>query len=158
MKLIEKINAEAVLSLKATKVTEDPKGLEALKIRTNVLRAVKGEVTKAETSGKSRSDLNDEGVIAVIRRMIKQRTETAEEYDRLGAFDKRDKELAEAAILNEFVPKQLDEEHTRILVSGIIREKALEGPRAIGVVMGSLKGRTDIDGALASRIAREILT
>lgn len=157
MSLIEKINEEAIRALKATKSADSVEAVEYLKIRTNVLRAVKTEVTKAETSGKSRSELNNDGVIAVIRKMIKQRDETAEEYARLGAVDKQTKELTEAHILTEFVPAQLDEEHTRILVKGIIDEQGLEGQRAIGRVMGAIKGRTDIDGGLASKIARELL-
>jgi uncharacterized protein YqeY len=157
MSLKETIQAEMISTLKGKKAL----GLERIKfadMKLMTLRAAIGEVLKAETSGKSRVELDDAGVIAVLRKMVKQRLDSAEQYKAAGAPEREAKELAEIEVLEEFLPKQLDEDATRALVESIISEKSLEGGRAIGQVMGALKGRSDIDTAIASRIAKELLS
>lgn len=156
MTLKETLKAEMITALKSKQGVEG----EALKVadtRLTTLRSVLGVITEKETSGKTRSELDDAGVIDLLRKLAKQRTDSASIYAEAGEDERAEVELAEAAILEEFLPTQLDEDATRILVSSIISEKGLEGPRGIGQVMGALKGRSDIDTGLASRIAKELL-
>lgn len=157
MSLKENLHNEMIKSLKSTKTMKDENELEFAKIRVNVLRAAKKEITDVETSGKSRSELNDSEVISVLRKMIKQRDESAEIFSAQNETARQMRELCESQMLREFVPTQLDEEATRLIVQEIVKEGNLEGMRAIGQVMGKLKSRSDIDGSVASRIAREIL-
>lgn len=126
-------------------------------IRLSTIRAALTAIMEEETRGKTRKDLTDAEIVAVLRKMVKQRTDSAETYGNANETVRQLREMSEAQCLEEFLPSQLDAEATRALVEGIISAMGLEGPRAIGVVMGQLKGRTDVDTAIASRIAKELL-
>lgn len=156
MELKETLKVEMVAALKSVGHL-DGKEKETAQVRLATLRAALGSITEAETSGKTRKELNDTEVIAVLRKMSKQRADSAETYAGANEIERSNRELAEIEVLEEFLPKMLDEAGTRALVESIIAEKGLEGPRAIGQVMGALKGRTDVDTGLASKIARELL-
>lgn len=156
MELKETLKVEMVAALKSVGQL-DGKAKESAQIRLATLRAALGSITEAETSGKVRKELNDADVISVLRKMAKQRVDSAETYAGANEIERANRELAEIEVLDGFLPKMLDEAGTRALVESIIAEKGLEGPRAIGQVMGALKGRTDVDTGLASKIARESL-
>lgn len=126
-------------------------------VRLSTIRAALTAIMEEETRGKTRKDLTDAEIVAVLRKMVKQRTDSAETYGKADETVRQLREMSEAQHLEDFLPSQLDEATTRALVEGIISAMGLEGPRAIGVVMGQLKGRTDVDTAIASRIAKELL-
>lgn len=154
--LKEHIEKELKAAMKNLRVAEDK---EAVKLRLSVIRAIKASVTEAETAGKSRTELNDLEVEKVIRKGVKTRMDSAEIYKEAGEKERSDRELAEAEILSEFVPEQLSEDETRVLVEKIISEQDLsgEGMKAIGKVMKELKSNSAVDPGLASKIAKGIL-
>ena len=156
MELKEKLRGEMITALKAVSVATD-ENKEAAQIRLSTLRAALGSITKAETAGKSRVELNDKKVIAVLRKMVKQRQISATKYLEVNRPDRASLELAEVAVLEEFMPPLLDETATRNIVASIIAERQLEGSRAVNQVMSALSDYTNIDSGLASKIARELL-
>lgn len=147
MSLMETIKADTVKAMKSGD-----------KLRLNTLRSISAAVSKVETSGKQRKELDDDGVISVLRKEIKTRYESAEIYRNASEIERAEKETQEADILSEYVPVQLSEEDTRSLISDLIAEKKVEGPRGIGVVMKELKNRSDIDTAMASKITKDLLS
>lgn len=147
MSLMSTIKADTVKAMKSGD-----------KLRLNTLRSISAAVSKVETSGKQRRELNDDDVISVLRKEIKTRQESAEIYRNASETERAEKETQEAEILSEYVPAQLSEEDTRALVAALIAEKKVEGPRGIGVVMKELKNRSDIDTALASKITKDLLS
>lgn len=158
--LKEKLNTEKISAIKAVGAAKGPDN-SALKhfaeVKLATIRAALGAIMEEETRGKTRKELTDPDVVTVLRKMVKQRADSAETYGNAGETVRKLRELTEIEHLEAFLPAQLDEAATRALVEGIISANDLEGPRAIGVVMGQLKGRTDIDTAIASRIAKELL-
>jgi uncharacterized protein YqeY len=155
MTLKEKLTEARDAAIKARR-TLDGTAAELNEIKIGALRSVLADLQTAETLG-SRHELKEEEIISVLRKAVKQRKDSAEIYSKAGEKTRADKELIEASEISEFLPKLLDEEATREVVAELIKEKNLEGPRAIGALMGALKSRADIDRGLVARIAKELL-
>lgn len=154
--LKERIDTELKKAMKNLRITDDR---DAVNVRLSTLRSVKASITEAETSGKSRKELNDSEVENVIRKGIKTRKDSAEIYANAGETSRADAELAEVAVLSEFVPEQLSEVETEALVKQIIDEQNLadEGMKAMGKVMKQLKSNSAVDPGLASKITKNLL-
>jgi len=148
------------MALKEALKTDMVKAMKAKeKIRLSTLRSALSSITDAETKGKERRELTDSDVIAVLKKLVKTRRESAVIYKEAEAYDRSEAENTEADILEEYLPQQKSEEEVRALVNEIIENNGLaeSGARGIGQVMKELKNRNDVDSALASKIAREIL-
>lgn len=105
-------------------------------------------------------ELDDEAFIAVVRRALKQRQEAAESYRGGARTELAEKEEREAAVLEEYLPKQASEEEVRAAVEEIAAAENLSGPAGMGPLMKAALARfgTAADGKTVSRIAREVLT
>ena len=130
-------------------------------VRSSTLRMVLTAITNAEVSGKQARELTDEDVIGVLSAEGKKRREAAEAFENAGRTDSAQKERAEAAVIADYLPAQLDAaEITRLVSDAIGRTGAeSEGLRAMGKVMGVLqpqvKGRAD-GGVVAAEVKRQL--
>jgi len=104
-------------------------------------------------------DLTDEEVVDVVTRQVKQRRESIEMYAAAGRTDRADLEQAEAAILAEFLPEQLDEARIEDLARAAIAEIGAASPADMGRVMGHLSPQTRgrADGRAVSEVVRRLL-
>jgi uncharacterized protein YqeY len=91
-------------------------------------------------------DLNAEGgkipdqeIPAVLQKMVKQRRDSVAIYQDAGRQELADKELAEIAVIEEFLPKSLSEEEAKAAIAAAIKETGAAGPKDMGKVMGLLK-------------------
>lgn len=104
-------------------------------------------------------DLGDDGEMAVLAREVKQRRESIDEFRKGGREDLVEKEAAELAILQEYLPEQVSEDQVRERARQVIAETGASGPRDMGKVMPVLsaefKGRAD--GRVISQIVTELL-
>ena len=120
--------------------------LGALRLITAAIKQVEVDTRKAPT---------DEDVLAVLSRMVKQRRESIEQYEKAGRDDLAAAERAELAVIGEFLPEPLSEAELESLVQAAIAETGAAGPRDMGRVMAALKprvqGRADM-GALSARV------
>lgn len=123
-----------------------------------VLRSVIAEITAAETSGKSRSELDDPATLAVLRKAADRRKATAQEFRGYGENDRAAEEELEARLIEEFLPTEKSADEVRTIVENMIEEKGLTGPAGIGAVMKAVSGDPSINNKVASGIARELLT
>ena len=91
--------------------------------------------------------------------MIKQRRESIETYRQGKREDLADREAAEIAVIEEFLPQQMDEEETRRAVAALVTELRASGLKDMGRVMAALKERYtgEMDFALASSAAKDLL-
>lgn len=137
--------------------TSTPAQIEENDIRLQSYRAVNAAILAEETGGKTRKDLDEQGIVRIMRGLVKRRQDTAEEYAGLGATARAAREAAEADVINAMLPSRLDEAETRALVHQVINETGAEGKQGLGVVMKAIKPRQDVDASLAASIAREIL-
>lgn len=110
-----------------------------------------------QPSGRDR--ISEPEVLQLLQKMVKQRRESAEAYRQGGRQDLADQEMAEIAIIEEFLPKQLDEEETRAAVGEVVRELGSAGLKDMGRTMATLKERYGgrMDFTKASSMVKELL-
>jgi uncharacterized protein YqeY len=143
-------------------------------LRRDTLRMARAAVQSAETEERTRlfeegvpaeeiegrAGLDDTGVQAVLMKAIKQRRESAEEYRRAKRDELADKELAEAAVLEAYLPKQMTDEEIEAEIAPLIAELGASGPKDMAMVMpaamSSLKGRAD--GRAVNRVVARLLS
>jgi uncharacterized protein YqeY len=130
------------------------------KQRVTTLRGLKAVLLNAKiTAGKRDSGLNDEDVQSLLAKQVKQRQESADMYVQGGDQERADAELAEKAIIEAYLPAQLDEAAIRKLIDEVITQTGTIGQSAMGQVIGQVKGRAGAtaDGAVIARLVKEEL-
>jgi uncharacterized protein len=131
------------------------------KPRTATIRliqaAIKNRDIEART-GKAPDD-DDVLVVEVLQRMIKQRRESIEMFEKGGRQDKADEEAAEAAIISAFLPAQMSEDDTRTAIETIKAELGATSVKDMGRVMALLKDRhaANLDMSKASGLVKAAL-
>ena len=105
---------------------------EQLKLDT--IRAVKSAIKYKEVEGAAKV-LDEPGILSVLTSMVKQRRDSVEEFTRAGRQELADKELAEIAILQAYLPKQLSAEELTAEVAKAIAEAGAKSMKELGAVM-----------------------
>ena len=132
------------------------------KNRTHTLRlilaAIKDKEIASRSSGEN-SEISDESVIQLLKKMVKQRNDSIEMFSKANRNELVDKEKSEINIINEFLPKQLGEEETKIACIEAISATGSNSLREIGKVIKYLKenSSSSLDISLASKILKEKL-
>ncbi|MBP5626449.1 MAG: GatB/YqeY domain-containing protein [Bacteroidales bacterium] len=128
-------------------------------VRTNAVRAIKSAILLAKTAEGGKKELEDADIVKLIQKLLKQRKEAAEQYVAAGRQELADNELAEAQVLEEYVPKQLTPEEIEVRVREIIAQTGAASPADMGKVMGvaskQLAGLAD--GRTLSTVVRQLL-
>jgi uncharacterized protein YqeY len=94
-----------------------------------------------EARGLGKEPASDEEILSLLQKMIKQRTESAAVYEQGGRPELAANERAEIAIIESFLPKQMDEAETQAAIEAAIAETGAAGPKDMGKVIGVLKGQ-----------------
>ena len=123
------------------------------KLRTLVISTALSEVRNKEID--QGADLDDEAVIQVVTKAIKQRRDASEQMRAAGRGELADKEDEQASVLSEYLPEGLTEEEVRAIVREIVASGVQEMGPLMGQVMPRIRGR--FDGKEANRIVREEL-
>jgi uncharacterized protein YqeY len=123
------------------------------KARVLVLSTLWSEIRNKEIDG--RSELDDDGVVQVVSKAIKQRKDAAEQMRDAGRPELAEQEEAQVAILEGYLPQQLSEDEVRALVREAIASGADQMGPLMGKIMPKIRGR--FDGKEANRIVREEL-
>ena len=120
------------------KVSEDIKDAMRAKdkVRLEALRGAKKEFIEAKTSKEGHGELEDDTAIKILQKMVKQRKDSAEIYVSQNRQDLAEKELAEVAVLEGYLPKQLTAEELEAKLKAIITQVGASGPADMGKVMG----------------------
>ena len=93
-----------------------------------------------EARGLGKEPASDEEILSLLQKMIKQRTESASVYEQGGRPELAANERAEIAIIESFLPKQMDETEMKAAVEAAILETGAAGPKDMGRVISALKG------------------
>lgn len=129
------------------------------KVRLEALRGIKKEFLESKTAKGAGGELSDDAAIKILVKMVKQRKESANIYSENNRQELADKELAEAAVIEEYLPKQLSVEELENEIKGIIAEVGAEGPKDMGKVMGvatkKLAGKAE--GKAISAMVKQLL-
>lgn len=110
-------------------------------LTTATLRMVLTAIGNEEVAGKAARQLSDDEVLKVIAREAKKRREAAEAFTSGGRPDRAERELAEGAVLDAYLPTQLSDEELDALVKDAVAEAGASGPQAMGAVMKLLGPR-----------------
>tara|TARA_B100001939_G_C16637634_1_gene486170 strand:+ start:16 stop:450 length:435 start_codon:yes stop_codon:yes gene_type:complete len=128
-------------------------------VRLSSLRAIKSAFLVAQTE-KGAGDLDDAAKQKIIQKQVKQRKDAAAIYLEQNRQDLADDELAQVAILEEFLPEQLSEDKIREVVIAVIAQVGASSMADMGKVMGSanqqLAGKAD--GKLIAQIVKSLLS
>lgn len=146
MSLLEKINADLKESMKSGD-----------KFRTETIRNLKSAIKYAEIE--VGGTLDDTGVQAVLAKQAKQRRDSIAEFSKAGRTDLVDKEQAELALLEAYLPEQLTADKIKEMAQAVVTQLGVSDAKGMGLVMKELmpqlQGRAD--GKLVSQIVRELL-
>jgi len=128
------------MTLKA-RIQEDVKG--ALRAhereRLAVLRLISAAIKQKEVD--ERTELNDEQVLAVLDKMVKQRRESIEQFEQAGRNDLVSKERYELELIRAYLPEPLGQEELKAMIQSVIRELGAGSLRDMGPVMNALRGQ-----------------
>lgn len=129
------------------------------KARLQALRSIKSLILLAETEKGGTDGLSEDTEMKLLTKAAKQRRESAEVYAQQQRTDLEQVELAELAVIEEYLPKQLDEGDLRVRLLEIIQRVGASGPSDLGKVMGvasrELAGQAD--GRAISRAVGDLL-
>lgn len=128
-------------------------------VRLESLRGIKKEFLEAKTVKGSDGTLPDEKAVQILSKMIKQRKESAEIYTQQNRPELAEAELAQAAVIEEYMPKQLSDEELTAALREIIARVGATSPKEMGKVMGvaskELAGKAE--GRAISAKVKELL-
>ncbi len=132
------------------------------KERTAALRLIGAKIKDRDIEMRTSSkDVDDDAmVIDVLQKMGKQRRESITMYEEGGRTELAEKEKAELAVIEEYLPQQMSEEDTKAAIEAIKAELGADGMKDMGRVMGELKSRhgAELDMSKASGLVKAALS
>jgi uncharacterized protein len=129
------------------------------KRRVSTLRLVNAEILKRETSAAERLSLNDAEILDVMGKMIKQRQESLEIYEKAGRAELAAQEREEIEIISAYMPKHLSDMEAGEAISALIKELGAATVKDMGRTMAALKERFagQMDFGKASAMVKKLL-
>ena len=106
------------------------------KVKLEALRGVKKEFIEAKTAKNSDGELSDDAALKILQKMVKQRKESAAIFTEQNRPELAENELAEAAVIEAYLPKQMSDEELTAAVKAIIAEVGATSAKELGKVMG----------------------
>ena len=133
------------------------KAKEAVKLAS--LRAIKAAIMLAKTAEGATGEVSDQDIVKIIQKLVKQRKESAQQYTDAGRSELAANEIAEAAEMEVYLPKQLSEEEVKAELTKIMAEVGASKPSDMGKVMGVATKRLAglAEGRLISTLVKQLL-
>ena len=129
------------------------------KVRLEALRNIKKYFIEAKTAPGANDTLEDDAAMKILQKLAKQGEESADTYTKAGRQELADAELAQVAVIKEYLPQPLTEEEVEAQVKDIIAQTGATDMKAMGQVMGlatkQMAGKAD--GRVVSAIVRKLL-
>ena len=148
MEMEKRIQSDMVAAMKAK---------ETVKLAS--LRAIKAAILLAKTAEGSTGEVDDAAVVKIIQKLVKQRKESAQQYNDAGRPELAENELAEVAAMEVYLPKQLSEAEVEAELVKIIAEVGATKPSDMGKVMGVATKRLAglAEGRTISTLVKKLL-
>lgn len=127
--------------------------------RVTTLRLINADILKRETGGAERTSLNDAEILDVMGKMIKQRQESLEIYQKAGRSELAAQEREEIEIISAYMPKQMSDLDAAEAISGLIKELEAATLKDMGRTMAALKQRFSgqMDFSKAGAMVKKLL-
>lgn len=152
MNIMEQLFNQINEDIKKAMLARDKVALEAL-------RGIKKEFLEAKTAKGGDGTLPDEQAVKILQKMVKQRKESARIFAEQKRQDLADNELAEVAVIEQYLPAQMSDAELETIIAAIIAEVGAAGPQDMGKVMGvatrQLAGKAE--GRAISEKVKELL-
>jgi uncharacterized protein YqeY len=146
------LEQKVMVDLKTAMLAKDEKSLRAL-------RAIKAAIINAKTAEGFSGEIKEEEEIKLLQKLVKQRKDSLEIYEKQNREDLAVKEREEIEVIEKFLPKQMSNEELKEIISKIITETRATSPADMGKVMGmankQLAGKAD--GKTISAVVKELL-
>ena len=144
----KQIQADMVAAMKAKET-----------VRLASLRAIKAAIMLAKTAEGATGEVDDAAIVKIIQKLVKQRKEIAQQYVDAGRPELAENELAEAACMEVYLPKQLSEAEVEAKLTEIIAEVGASQPSDMGKVMGVATKRLAglAEGRVISMLVKKLL-
>ena len=146
------LQQELMIKLKEAMKAKDAVALESL-------RAVKSEILLVQTKGGALSELTKEEEIKLLQKLVKQRKDSAAIYKDQGRADLAEPELAQIAVISQFLPEQMSEDELKKVITNIMKTVGATSIKDMGKVMGmaskELAGKAD--GKAISTAVKQLL-
>ena len=130
--------------------------------RVSTLRLVNSALKNAdiEARGQGKPPLTDEELLSLLQKMIKQRQESVELYDKGGRAELAAQEREEIAVISAYLPKQMSEDEVKAAISAAVAETGAAGMKDMGKVIAALKAKYtgQMDFAKASALVKAALS
>lgn len=125
--------------------------------RRDVVRLLQSAVKQVEID--TRKELTDDDISAILQKEVKKRRESIDEARKVGRNDIADKEAAEAAVIEEFLPKQLSREEVLVLAKEAVTASGATSVKEMGKVMSLLMPKVKglADGGMVNQVVKELL-
>lgn len=124
------------------------------------LRAIKAEIIKAKTEPGANGAISADAEMKLLQKLVKQRKDSLTIFQEQNRADLAQKEAEEIAVIEKFLPVQMNEEEVKAAVEAIVKELGAAGPQDLGKVMGvaskQLAGKAD--GKIIAAVAKNALT
>jgi uncharacterized protein YqeY len=142
--------------LKQALMAQDKKRLATLRLMAAALK----DKDIAERSKGITTGIDDTAILQMLQTMVKQRNDSVDMYLKGGREDLAQKEKEEIAVIQEFLPQQMDESAIKTALQDVAKETGATSPKDMGALMGIMKSRYvgQMDFGLAARLAKEVLT
>ena len=144
----KQIQADMVAAMKAKET-----------VRLASLRAIKAAIMLAKTAEGATGEVDDAAIVKIIQKLVKQRKESAQQYNDAGRPELAENELAEVAVMEVYLPKQLSEAEVEAKLAEIIAEVGASQPSDMGKVMGVATKRLAglAEGRVISMLVKKLL-
>jgi uncharacterized protein len=130
--------------------------------RVSTLRLVNAAFKNAdiEARGQGKGPVGEEDMLGLLQKMIKQRNESVELYDKGGRAELAQQEREEIAIISSYLPRQMSEDEVKAAIAAAITDTGAAGMKDMGKVVGALKAKFagKMDFAKASGLVKAMLT
>ena len=144
----------------------DEKLNQALKAKDKntypTLRLIVSAIKDAEIAGRSKGqkEIKDSEIISLLKKMVKQRNESCEVYEKAGREELLENEKKELIVINSFLPQQLSEEETKKICEETIKATGASSMKDMGKIMGALKLKhaDSLDFSKVSSILKGLLS
>jgi len=127
-------------------------------IRKNAVQNARTAILQIEKD--KRIELDDEGIIEIISKMVKKLKDAIPEFEKGGRQDLVDNNNREVEVLSKYLPEQLTEEELTAIIKEVIAETAAESMKDMGKVMSGVmqKAKGKADGGMINKIVKELLS
>ena len=148
---MSELKNQIIADMKSAMKAKDSATLKAVRM---IVEAIKQKEVD------TREDLDDQGILAVIQKMVKQRKDSIDQFTQAGRGDLVAVEEAELKVINLYMPKQLSESEIESVVDQVISQTGASGMQDMGKLMGVLKGELSgkADMGIVSKIIKSKLS